>query len=303
MFDVSSLKYNKADHINSYLRNNLSLKEIKELNKAGFKYELSKYLKDNHIPCNELLGNLGSILFCDSINEEDDIYITDQLSQSSNPIVIYSCGSNDLMFRANTNPSSLQKYDKTGSLTEEYLYAESVMNNEKELDKIINKIENNFKNILKLNPNTKIYTLSIYVPKKINNEDYDIFINAINMYNKKLEELCNKYNATYIDEQELGTVYNDSNFNFHINEIGHKELTKIIIDKMAREQDFENKPYDKYYLKHQGLKGFYKDLINILDNYDYANNYDVAEDQYDNKLSDMKVCQKVLVKYKKNIRK
>lgn len=310
LVDASSLRFNKASHIDMLLENNLSIEELKQLNNQGAYEAIRKIATDINLPLlKNLFGNIGSIVFGQKIQDIDkSMYISDLLGNSKEPIVIYSSGANDLMFLASANPSSLKKYDSNGEITDKYLYAEDILNNPSTISNVIASIEQNLCNILSINPNAKIFVLSIYVPKALEGQDYEIFSKAIEEFNNKLMLLCEKYNACFVDETDLGKIYNQSKSNFHISEIGHKELASLLIDEISDNigqtdpsaNDFNNHKYQT-----KGLEGYYKDLVEEIsyitfscegetDIALYLN--DVYLKQLKEKVEDAEICKKLIKK-------
>ncbi len=257
--NASSLKFNKTNHIDKMLDSNLSYEEIKNLNLLGAKAAFSKISSDFHIPID--CGFIGSV-FAEPVKEGDDsLYISSTIQNSNNPIILYTCGGNDLMRALNNNPLSIKKYDKKGNITDNYLYSVYKANQEATLDNILINVENNFKNIYEINPSSQIYALSFYIPNNINGEDMEPFVKIINDYNKRFEELCNKYNVHYISTTDLAKVYIET-ANFHISEKGHKILANLLINEIAKNDfNFVEMDYQKNSdIKNKGLSEFANSL-------------------------------------------
>lgn len=283
VIDCSSLRYNKTNHVDMLFDNNLSVAEVKEVNNSGICLAVDSILDDyiNNETIRLAFQKLGVKLLGSEIKEEDyNIYLSETLKNCSKPIIIYSSGANDIMYMAKANPSSLSKYDKNGNITEKFLYAQNKLRDEETINQIILQIENNFKRILSINGNAKIIALSIYVPKSLEGEEYIEFANAIYLYNEKLKELCEKYNIVYIDEEQLGSLYNQDSFNFHINEVGHKQLAKLLIEALYIHLgenvsvSIQRENYNTL-----GLLGFYEDLKEAVDSIDVPK-CDSVSDEY-----------------------
>lgn len=115
-------------------------------------------------------------------------------------------------------------------------------------DEVINNIEIIIKQIKENNKDTTIYVESIYpisneedmknikkiVPKTDNNE--------IKETNKKLNELCKKYNITYIDVydkllNDKGSLKKDyTTDGLHLNDLGYFKVTKLL-EKYVSEKE------------------------------------------------------------------
>lgn len=306
VIDSSSLRYNKVSHIDMLLDHNVSLEELKELNNAGANLAIQALAKQLNLP--EFLqngaGQIGESILEQKILEQDkDIYISDLLKETKKPIFIYSSGANDLMFLVNANPASLKKYDSDGNISPKYIYAKEHMEDENTIEQIMNGIENNWKHILAINPSTKIIALSIYVPHSLQSEEYKDFAQAIKIYNEKLKQLCEKYNTVYINEEQLGTIYNKDDFNFHINEIGHKQLSSLLISTIYNCLECTNHiELEEYLYDTQGLEGVYNDLKNEQYKIKYPNVIDndylctVYNEQVKEKEIDAEICKRLLKK-------
>lgn len=252
-----------------------------------------------------MLGDLGENIFGQAILEQDKyIHISDLLREKENPIFIYSSGANDLMFEIHADPLSLIKYDEQGNITPKFIYAKERMEDEATIKKIMDGVESNWKNILSINPSTKIIALSIYVPHSLQKEEYQDFSQAIQRYNKELKQLCEKYNTIYIDEEQLGTIYNQNDVNFHINEVGHKKLASLLINNISSHLEQENIIYtecESYSYDCLGLDAVYEDLLNeqykieypIENSNDYL--YTIYYEQLEEKRLEAEAC-KILLK-------
>ena len=308
VIDASSLRYNKTCHIDMFLEHNVSLEELKELNNAGAYLAAQTIAKQMNLPVflQNLLGNLGKNIFGQTIFEQDTYtHISDLLREKENPIFIYSSGANDLMFLIHANPSSLIKYDEKGNITSKYIYAKERMEDETTIKQIMDNIESNWKHILSINPNTKIVALSIYVPHSLQNEEYQEFSQAIKRYNAELKQLCEEYNTIYIDEEQLGTIYNQNDSNFHINEVGHKKLASLLVNNISSYLESEPITYiecELYSYDHLGLEGVYEDLQTEQYKIEYPiendNNYlyTVYYEQMEEKRLDAETCKTLLKK-------
>lgn len=276
--NTASLKYNKTNHIDKMLINNLSIEEIKTLNLIGSKTYFTELSSQINFPID--LNFIGP-LFADSVkNGDESMHISSMIKNSSHPIIIYSSGANDLMRTLNNNPLSIKKYDKNGNINDSYLYSIYKSNQSFVLDDIMKQVETNFKNIYSVNPNSKIYALSLYVPSNITGEDMQPFIEIINKYNQRLDELCKIYGVHYISTAELAPVYTEKN-NFHISEKGHKTLANLLIQEIAHDcldtQHYNHSQYsNNFNITNNGLNGFANQLNDdmqkiVIENYERLN--------------------------------
>ena len=96
VINAFSLLMNKTEHINYFLKSNLSIEEIKLSKVYSSVLTLEKFMVNRHLP--KSLGKIGYIsTFRNLINRDDDTTcITSLLEEASNPIIIYSSGYSNL---------------------------------------------------------------------------------------------------------------------------------------------------------------------------------------------------------------
>lgn len=161
IIDLLSTTFNKTEHINYFLESNLSVDEIKHLEFDGQVSNLETKMEKHHLP--KFLGKAGNIgkLFWWEDPEDEQIFLTDTIKDSSELVVVYSCGRKDL---------------KEG----------------RSIGEVISNVETNISNLLSLNNNANIYVLGL------NNYDLTNSI-LVHKYNSEILKLCRKYNIKYID--------------------------------------------------------------------------------------------------------
>ena len=267
VINAFSLTMNKTEHIDYFLKNNLSLEEIKLSQIYSVVSAFEKVMKDIGLPkCLGQLGNLYKLVYNPKYGDEQ-IKITTSLRESQEPIVIYSSGVNDLMREVGGNPFGIKKSYKERDKKPNYYYTLEKTNNPYSLKKVIDSIDRNFNNILSINEHADIYTLGAYVPKSLQSSEMDIFRNLIIAYNEELENLCKKYEVTFIDTENIGKEYNNSKINFHISSQGHNVLAENILEHIYENKIVLNKqntykniiPFE---ITNQGPVGIIKDIIN-----------------------------------------
>lgn len=228
VIDAFSLMFNKTEHINYLLRSNPNLEEIKDLQVYGMVSALEKAFGDFHMP--KSLGKIGYISRklhkpCD---ENKDIRLTDTLRDSKEPIVIYSCGANDLMRECWNNPFKIVRDYKKQN--EAYRYALDKLSDKSTVKRVLDSVDKNFNNILSINDKADVFALGLYIPKSMQCDEMEIFNITINLYNEFLKELCKKYNITYVNTESIGRENNKSKLNFHVTTEGHNILANKIIE-------------------------------------------------------------------------
>ena len=277
VINAFSLTMNKTEHIDYFLKNNLSLEEIKLSQIYSAVSAMEKVMTDIGMP--KFLGSVGNVYrLIYTPNEKDkDIKISTTLRKAEEPVMIYSSGVNDLMREVGNNPFAIKKDYQRRNEKPNYNYTLDKAKNPKTLQKVIDSIERNYNTILNINTKTDIYTLGAYIPKSLQNKEMDIFRDLIISYNEELLNLCKKYGITFIDTEEIGKNYNNSENNFHISSAGHNALANYILGYM-----YQNKCVNKIVNNYQ--KGGLCEITNngpqgIIDSttYDYEMSLKRAE--------------------------
>ena len=185
IIDCFSSLMNKTEHINYYLKSNLSLEEIKLSNVYSTVLYLKKYMVNRHLP--KTLGKIGYLsAFKNAVNVDDDTtHITSVLEETFSPIIIYSSGYSNLK----------REIDFDGVNTpKNYDYTLSKIKSKKTLSNVMKGIERNFYNILSINDKSDIYVLNAPIPNSL-----EEIKNLVIYFNNSLYNLCNQYNLNYID--------------------------------------------------------------------------------------------------------
>lgn len=239
VINAFSLTMNKTEHIDYFLKNNLSLEEIKLSQVYSVVSALEKVMTDIGLP--EFLGKVGNIYrFIYTPKKGDEkINLSTSLREAQEPVMIYSSGVNDLMRAVGANPFGIKGDYKTRNKKPNYYYTLEKTNNPETLKKVMDAMERNYNTILGINSNTDIYTLGAYIPKSLQSEEMNIFRNLVIAYNEELANLCNQYGITFVDTENVGKKYNNSNNNFHISTAGHNALANHILGYMYHNK-FEN---------------------------------------------------------------
>ena len=185
VIDAFSSFMNKTEHINYFLKSNLSIEEIKLSKVYSNVLSLEKFMVKRHLP--KFLGNIAYLSSLkDPVNRNDDtINITTLLEEASCPIVVYSSGYSNLKRDIAWDGEYLPKNVD---------YTLSKIKSKKTLGNVIGGVEKNFYNILSINDKSDIYVLNAYLPNSLREIN-----NLVLSYNDSLYNLCNKYNLTYID--------------------------------------------------------------------------------------------------------
>lgn len=314
VINAFSLLMNKTEHINYFLENNLSLEEIKLSQIYSVVSAFEKVMIDIGFP--KFIGQLGNVyrlIYTPKIGDEN-IKISSKLKNANEPILIYSSGVNNLMREVGSNPFSAVKNYKKRDETPCHYYSLDKAKNPETLKKVIDGIDRNFESILRINSNTDVYTLGSYIPKSFQNEGMEFFIELVNAYNTALQNLCKQYDITFIDTEEVGKKYNNSESNFHVSTAGHNALANYILEhiyqnKIILQNNEKRKNESDFNFTDNGSEG----IINYV-NLDYEQSYNrmMELDGYakerelaiaNEHIREKEVFEKVLSKKSSNVKK
>ncbi len=269
VINAFSLTMNKTEHIDYFLKNDLSLEEIKLSQIYSVVSALEKVMTDIGLP--KFLGRVGNIyrLIYTPRKGDEKINISTSLRDAHEPIMIYSSGVNDLMREVGANPFGIKGDYMERNRKPNYYYTLEKTNNPNTLKKVMGSIERNYDTILGINSNTDIYTLGAYIPKSLQSEEMNIFRDLVIAYNEELTHLCKQYGTTFIDTEEVGKKYNNSENNFHISTAGHNALANYILgyiyhNKFDAKNATERKNVSPIEITNMGAKG-----VMALTSYDY----------------------------------
>lgn len=309
VINAFSLLFNKTEHIDSFLKNNISLEEIKLSQVYSAVSAFQKVMTDLKLPSQ--LGNVGyAYNLAYRVKPEDkDIRLTTTLKESKEPMLIYSSGVNNLMREVHNNPFAIKKDYQEREIRPNFAYTLEKGSNPQTVKKVLDGMQRNFDNILAINSNTDIYTLGAYIPKTLKVEDMNILKELVLKYNELLEEICKAYHITFIDTENIGKDYLQSDANFHISNKGHNMLALYILTKMYEKKintlytKFEYPSEFKY--TSNGAEGImtklYEDYNRSLYNSHNLDGFDriVEEEVAQEHLREYEVFKKVLAKTKR----
>ncbi len=227
-----SLTLNKTEHLDQILRHNPTVADIKMARVYAAVSAMKKVMQDIHLP--QIFGNIGKIYgLTDKVKPGDEnVHVSDAIKEAKKPIIIYSCGSNDVMRIVGTNPFAIISQYKKRDKKINYNYALEMIHDEKTIQRVINSIKRNFETIYGINQNAEVFTLGTPVPKVFTKEELKEFKDFVIAYNEELQVLCKEYGTSYIDTVQVGKKYNNSTVNFHHSAKAQVALSDLIIDKM-----------------------------------------------------------------------
>lgn len=230
VINAFSLCMNKTEHIDYFFQNNLNVEEIKRSQVYSAVSAWKKGLSDFHCP--QFFGNLAYLYkFVYKIKSEDkNLRLSSALMEASEPIVIYSSGANNLMRAVGSDPSNIKWQYKKRNTLPHYNYVLEKAQDPNILTDTILSVKKNFETILNINPNSDIYTIGAYIPKSLRKKEMNLFRDLAYSYNKSLKDLCDQYHITFIDTENIGKKYNNSESNFHVTTEGHNALASHILN-------------------------------------------------------------------------
>jgi len=241
VINAFSLTMNKTEHIDYFLNNNLTLEEIKLSQIYSVVSALEKVMTDINLP--KFLGSVGNAyrLIYTPKKGDEKIKISTSLRNAQEPVLIYSSGVNNLMREVGANPFGIKKDYLQRDKKPNYYYTLEKTKDPKTLKKVIYSISKNFITIYETNFNTDIYALGAYIPKSLQSEEMNIFRDLVMAYNYELINLCKQYGVTFVNTEEVGKKYNNSELNFHISTAGHNSLANHILGLMYQNKIENNK--------------------------------------------------------------
>lgn len=277
VINAFSLTMNKTEHIDYFLKNNLSLEEIKLSQIYSVISTLEKVMTDIGLP--KFIGQIGNAyrLIYTPKKGDENIKISTSLKQVQEPLMIYSSGVNDLMREVGANPFGIKGDYKARDKKPNYYYTLEKTNSPETLKKVMEAIERNYANILGINPNTDIYTLGAYIPRSLQSEEMNIFRDLVIAYNEELLNLCKQYGITFVDTEDVGKNYNNSEKNFHISTAGHNVLANYILGNIYQNKIVlgNKKNYmsnNTYKITNKGSEGIIESIT-----FDYKQSYNRAQ--------------------------
>ena len=204
LVDAFSPVIHKPQHIQYMLENNLSLEDVKLSKLYGNLWKIAHVFDDE-----DLFYFLESFMDCyykkykiDSCDY--DIYLTDLLRESAEPLIVYSSGFRDLVQRYLGFKNNKKKAD--------FNYNYLQLNDSFQVLDIMDKIKRNFESFLDVNSNSDIIVLGC--ENEINK--FDLHSSVILQYYDALKDLCSYYQLTYLDlndsKKKFGTIRNKNYF-------------------------------------------------------------------------------------------
>ena len=244
--DCGSLILNKQHNITEFLKNNLSVAEIKATQKEGITAARKGIISKIFIPRSyEDMYQISSL--------DRDIKISDTIKNSKNSAVVLSCVANDLMASVWVNPISY-KLGSFGLNNDVKKRTKVFLGYDKLKKEVIDGLKNNVEQVLGINNNAKICIIGIYQPYLMSENFKHLFCDI----NSSIESIAKKYNQSYININDI----NSKKFSSLPTEVGFKVISdrvaKTIIDRFAESEQYICVGEFKY--NNLGIDGALSDL-------------------------------------------
>ena len=307
IINAFSLTMNKTEHIDYFLKHNISIEEIRLSQIYSTISALEKVMRD--IGLNKNLDRISNLFKQDNFKRDNEVHLASSLQEAQEPVLIYSSGVNNLMREVGANPFGIKRNYKNRNIKPNYSYTLEQAKNPTTLKRVIDSIERNYNAILGINSSTDIYALGAYIPKSLQREELAVFRDLIIAYNEELINLCKEYSITFIDTETIGKKYNTSSNNFHISSIGHVALANCLLDYMYNNKIETTKPNTRKSISpikitNKGAEGVLEDLlidyeescirVDELSGYEEKRQIDIATEHK----REIEIFQKVLTKVK-----
>lgn len=225
--NIGSSFYNKAEHAQAIIEEDLTITEIYLLNSYSFLAAYSKVLSDLGLPFE--LPNAFERLIRPSfdIKNAENRRLSDFLSQQ--PVIITSFVANNFMRAVANNPWAIVKDYKNKDKTINYNYTLSKIQDKKVLEGIIELTKRTYDTILS-RTNGNIYGIGFFLPNgMVKEEGLRIFSEFVDIYNDAYSNLCKTLGVNYVDVSALGRTTGDINFH-----ASPEQIRNSIIREMCR---------------------------------------------------------------------
>lgn len=249
VIDSGNLFFNKQHNITEYLRNNLSVAEIKALQIVGNEAARRNILTKPFLPynINKYYG----------LKDEDYIiHISDAIKYSESVAVALSCVSNDLMNSVYVDPVSFE-LAKFFLVSRNKIKRTKILREYKELRQVVTEgLKTNIEQILSLNDDAKIAVYGTFQPRHIPQSFREIFTDI----NEEVQKLAKEYHQSYIKIDGLKSGH----FDFHPPKNQYGVIAERVYDAIEPRLG-DGKPVEldipEFTYETRGLDGATKDVI------------------------------------------
>lgn len=252
--DCGSLSLNKQHNITEFLKNNLSLAEIKATQRESVLAARNNIITKIGIP--KWQADVYKILPGDK-----DIRISDTIKDSKNSGVVLSCTANDLMSSVWVSPVSYAlgkiKCSVPGLSSNAIKRTKVLMDYEKLRNNVIDGIKINIEQVLGINSNAKICAMGIYRP----NITPEVFDGLFSKINEKLETAVKSYRQSYIDISDIKS----RTFDFHPTNENFILMSNRVAEELINrfKENDQNIDINNFEYSNLGIDGALKDLQHL----------------------------------------
>jgi hypothetical protein len=236
VIDAFSIIFNKSEHLESYIKHNVSTNDIACANYFGAISAMEKVGRENiPIKCFQKVLNLpikmSKALYMKDV-EGTNHSLTDIIKNTPHVEMILGTGSNDEMRILGSDSITIKKQYKQRHKTTDYSHVYEMATAPKTIPIVIDNIRKNIELIL----NTKqhygsgsinLYILGQFVPESINKEEMETFRRLVIEFNILLEIMCCEYKINYIDQMKA-----KDGFDAHLKAKDVEIASQNIIDAM-----------------------------------------------------------------------
>lgn len=276
IIDGFSLLFNKTEHLEYFIQNNLSSKQIALANYFGAIASFEKIGTDIHLGPLSKLFSLpvrlckGNFMHTSTPN----VKIADTLKEAPHVVAIIGTGSNDEMRYVGNNPVKVQSDYKHRARKPDYDYTLERSLDPNTLPMILDRVKRNIEYVLNVKAHgtgdIRLCVLSQFIPSGLQKESMIAFQKLILEFNELLKEICKEYKADYIDQMKSSSLYKTGRYNFHLPKEGLQMATSHIIDCIYKGTLYGNQTptiTENLFISNEGPNGVKN---NILKNYEEA---------------------------------
>lgn len=248
--DCGSLFLNKQHNITEFLKNNLSLAEIKGTQLASI-----------DTARNNLITKIGinpKIKQYYQINKEDSlIRISDSIKESKEVGVLLSCVANDLMASVFVNPISYAISAKIPFTDKSALERTKILLENKEIrNNVVLGLRKNIEQLLGINDEAKICTFGIYLPQILPKD----FLYLFQEMNYEIENLSKEYDQSYIDISDIPSKKIDFHPNADNYRVIANRVAENLLNRFGKVSKLPSKEITKFDYETLGLNGAISDI-------------------------------------------
>ena len=260
-FDCFSLLFNKIEHAEFLLDQDLNRAEIKLIQNNGNLEAIRNAMKNMHKPL--IFGEVGRLLSVGNQPTDEDFGqgITTSLAEADIAKLILSVGPNDLMRILGTNPYDINKDYKNREINNTYNYALEAAKDPRTITMVMDKYKRLIEKARSINNDMNIYSLGVYKTGSLQKPEFVTFSELIEKYDEELKKLCASEGITFIDNKE-GSKHIGDLSGFHLNGTGIKILSNKILQHMWEDdigskikKDNDNRTTQELTLQREHLSG------------------------------------------------